>query len=59
MKFGKVHRLPKGFKLGTKTAPGQVRFEKGVPAFMTKSLADKITQKTIGDRDFSTLIFRN
>jgi len=46
--------LPKGFTVGAKTAPGQVRFEKGVPAFMTKSLADKITQKTIGDRAFQT-----
>ena len=46
--------LPKGFTVGAKTAPGQVRFEKGVPAFMTKSLANKITQKTIGDRAFQT-----
>ena len=47
-------RLPKGFTVGAKTAPGQVRFDKGVPAFMTKSLADKITQKTIADRAFQT-----
>ena len=47
-------KLPKGFTIGEKTAPGQVRFEKGVPAFMTKSLANKITQKTIADRAFQT-----
>ena len=40
-------RLPKGFTIGKTTAPGQVRFEKGVPAFMTKSLANKITQETL------------
>ena len=47
-------RLPKGFTIGKTTAPGQVRFEKGVPAFMTKSLANKITQDTIADRAFQT-----
>jgi len=41
--------MPKGFTLGKTTAPGQVRFQ-NVPAFMTKSLADKIDQKTIADR---------
>jgi len=39
--------MPKGFRLGV-GAPGQVRLG-NVPAFMTKSLADKITQKTISD----------
>ena len=39
--------LPKGFKLGV-GGPGQVRFT-DVPAFMTKSMANKITQKTISD----------
>ena len=47
-------RLTKRIYSWSKTAPGQVRFEKGVPAFMTKSLADKITQKTIADRAFQT-----
>ena len=42
--------MPKGFTLGERTAPGQVRFQ-NVPAFMTKSLGDKITQKTIRDTD--------
>ena len=37
--------MPKGFTLGERTAPGQVRFQ-NVPSFMTKSLGDKITQKT-------------
>jgi len=41
--------MPKGFTLGATTAPGQVRFQ-NVPAFMTKSLADKIDQKIIADR---------
>ena len=31
--------IPKGFKLGKGTAPGQVRFAK-VPEFMTKSLLE-------------------
>jgi len=42
-------RLPKGFTVGARTAPGQIRFDKGVPAFLTKSLADKIDQKKIAD----------
>ena len=42
--------MPKGFTLGERTGPGQVRFQ-NVPAFMTKSLGDKITQKTIRDTD--------
>ena len=45
--YGKGASLPKGFKLGV-GGPGQVRFT-DVPAFMTKSMADKITQKTISD----------
>ena len=45
--------MPKGFTLGETTAPGQVRFQ-NVPAFMTKSLADKIDQKKIADRAFQT-----
>ena len=40
--------MPKGFTLGKTTAPGQVRFQ-NVPAFMTRSLGDKINQKTIRD----------
>jgi len=47
-------RLPKGFTVGARTAPGQIRFDKGVPAFLTKSLADKIDQKKIADRAFQT-----
>ena len=46
--------LPEGFQLGARTAPGQVRF-KNVPAFMTKSLGDKITQKTIRDTDTTNI----
>ena len=38
--------LPKGFTLGERTAPGQIRF-KNMPAFLTKSLRDKISQKDI------------
>ena len=38
--------LPKGFMIGERTAPGQIRF-KNMPAFLTKSLRDKITQKDI------------
>jgi len=41
--------LPKGFKLGDRLT-GQVRWRAGegaVPDFMQKSLADKITQKTV------------
>lgn len=49
-------KLPKAFRVGETTAPGQVRFEKGVPAFMTKSLGSKITQDTIADREFQTNI---
>ena len=45
-------RLPKGFTIGERTAPGQIRFDKGAPSFLTKSLANKIDQKNIADRTF-------
>ena len=38
--------LPKGFTIGERTAPGQVRFA-NMPSFLTKSLENKITQKNI------------
>ena len=38
--------LPKGFTIGERTAPGQVRF-KNMPSFLTKSLENKVTQKNI------------
>ena len=51
--------LPKGFTLGATTAPGQVRFEKGVPAFMTKSLGDTLTQKALLDPKYNRMYNTN
>jgi len=52
-------RLPKGFTLGSTTAPGQVRFEKGVPSFMTKSLGDTLTQKALLDPKYNRMYNTN
>ena len=51
--------LPKGFTLGATTAPGQVRFEKGVPTFMTKSLGDTLTQKALLDPKYNRMYKTN
>ena len=41
--------LPKGFTIGERTAPGQVRFA-NMPSFLTKSLENRITQKNISTK---------
>ena len=51
--------LPKGFTLGKTTAPGQVRFEKGVPSFMKDSLAETLTDKKLLDPKYNRLYKTN
>ena len=51
--------LPKGLTLGKTTAPGQVRFEKGVPAFMKDSLAETLTNKKMLDPKYNRLYSAN
>jgi len=49
--------LGKGFKLGDTAFPGQVRFGErgGLPDFMHKSLADKVTQKNVRGMSFANM----
>ena len=51
--------LPKGFTLGKTTAPGQVRFDKGVPSFMKDSLAETLTDKKLLDPKYNRLYNTN
>ena len=51
--------LPKGFTLGKTTAPGQVRFEKGVPSFMKDSIAKTLTNETLLDPKYNRLYKTN
>ena len=51
--------LPKGLTIGKGTAPGQVRFEKGVPAFMKDSLAATLDNKSMLDPKYNRLYNSN
>ncbi len=51
--------LPKGLTIGKGTAPGQVRFEKGVPAFMKDSLAKTLDNKSMLDPKYNRLYSAN
>jgi hypothetical protein len=51
--------LPKGLTIGKGTAPGQVRFEKGVPAFMKDSLAKTLDNKSMLDPKYNRLYSSN
>jgi len=51
--------LPKGLTIGKGTAPGQIRFEKGVPAFMKDSLAETLTNKKMLDPKYNRLYSTN
>jgi hypothetical protein len=51
--------LPKGLTIGKGTAPGQIRFEKGVPAFMKDSLAETLTNKKMLDPKYNRLYGTN
>ncbi len=51
--------LPKGLTIGKGTAPGQIRFEKGVPAFMKDSLAKTLDNKSMLDPKYNRLYSAN
>ena len=51
--------LPKGLTIGKGTAPGQIRFEKGVPAFMKDSIAETLTNKKMLDPKYNRLYGTN
>ena len=51
--------LPRGLTIGKTTAPGQVRFDKGVPSFMKDSIAATLDNKSILDPKYNRLYNTN
>jgi hypothetical protein len=51
--------LPKGLTIGKGTAPGAIRFEKGVPSFMKDSIAETLTNKKMLDPKYNRLYGTN